>query len=57
MSTQKQEEISKKKHDSDFWNQAISEVEDRLKKLRFTLRIYKQKRDRGDPWPGAKGAA
>jgi hypothetical protein len=52
MSTKTQEKVSQKTHDSAFWNQAISEAEDRIKKLRFTLRVYKLKRDRGDPWPG-----
>jgi hypothetical protein len=54
MSTQKQGEISSKKRDFTFWDQAISEAEDKIKKLRFTLRVYKQRRDRGDPWPGSK---
>jgi len=34
------------------WDQAISEAEHRIKQLRFTIRVYKQNRDRGEPWPG-----
>jgi hypothetical protein len=34
------------------WDQAISEAQDKIKGLKFTVRVYRQKRDRGDPWPG-----
>ena len=54
MPTRKQGDIAPKPTDSTFWDQAIADAEDRIKKLKFTLRVYRQKRDRGEPWPGLK---
>jgi hypothetical protein len=37
------------------WNQAITEAKMRIKQLRYTIKVYQELRDAGEPWPGAGG--
>lgn len=34
------------------WDEAIADAKRRIKELQFTVRVYKQRRDKGEPWPG-----
>lgn len=34
------------------WDDAISDIEQRLKDLEFSLRVFKDRKRKGEPWPG-----
>jgi hypothetical protein len=36
------------------WDQAIAEAKNKISALRFTIKVYKDRRKRGEPWPGDK---
>jgi hypothetical protein len=56
MTTQKYTSRKKKQEENSEWDQAISDAQEKINALRFTVRVYKQRRDRGDPWPRTKSA-
>lgn len=33
------------------WNQAIREAKAKIKQLQYTIRVFKELRDAGEPWP------
>ena len=34
------------------WDIGIADAKRRIKELRFTIRVYSERKKRGDPWPG-----
>jgi hypothetical protein len=36
------------------WDQVILEAQRRIKELRFTIKIYRERKARGEPWPGTQ---
>ena len=47
--------VKKKKHKGEFsrWDEAIGEAKKRIKDLKFTIKVYEERRDRNEPWPGS----
>jgi len=39
------------------WDEAITDAKKMINKLRFTIKVYSERRDRGEPWPGEKRTA
>lgn len=39
------------------WDQAIADVRKRIKELQFTLSVFEQRKNAGEPWPGAESQA
>jgi len=39
------------------WDAGIALAKEKIRKLRWTIRVYKQRRDSGEPWPGNASAA
>jgi hypothetical protein len=44
--------ISQDSKASLMWNQAISEAKAKIKALRYTIKVYEERRDAGETWPG-----
>ena len=36
------------------WDQAISEAKEKIKELRYTIKVFSELRDAGEPWPGKR---
>ncbi len=34
------------------WDRAIADAKERIKRLRYTIRIYRARKRAGDAWPG-----
>lgn len=43
---------SKKRPENSGWDAGIALAKEKIRKLRWTIRVYKQRRDSGEPWPG-----
>ena len=35
------------------WDEAIGDAEEKIRKLRWTIRVYKERKIAGEPWPGS----
>jgi hypothetical protein len=38
------------------WDQAITEAKTKIKRLQYTIKVFKELRDSGEPWPGGSCA-
>jgi hypothetical protein len=38
------------------WDQVILEAQRRIKDLRFTIKVYRERKARGDRWPGTQSS-
>ena len=36
------------------WDQVILEARRRIRNLRFTIKVYQERKARGEPWPGTQ---
>jgi hypothetical protein len=41
----------------ELWEEAISDAERRIQKLRNSIRVFAARRDAGEPWPGKRHSA
>jgi hypothetical protein len=37
------------------WDDAIADVQERIKDLEFSLKVFKDRKKKGEPWPGTEG--
>jgi hypothetical protein len=42
----------KRKAKASGWDMGIADAKRRIKELRFTIRIFTERKKRGEPWPG-----
>jgi hypothetical protein len=38
------------------WDRAIADAKARIKKLEFSIRVFRQRKRNGEPWPGESAA-
>lgn len=38
------------------WDDAISDLQHRIKDLEFSLRVFRERKAKGEPWPGDESA-
>jgi hypothetical protein len=51
MSIKKQEQnLANLKHKSG-WDMAIADAKERIKRLRYSIRVFEARKKAGDPWP------
>ncbi len=36
------------------WDEAISDAQEKINRLKFTIKVYSERRARGDQWPGER---
>ena len=34
------------------WDQAINDAKSKIKQLQYTIKVFRELRDSGEPWPG-----
>jgi hypothetical protein len=37
------------------WDQVIEEAKERILKLEISIKVFSEKKERGEPWPGSSG--
>lgn len=57
MSIKKASKKSEKIAEVSGWDLGIALAKERIRKLRWTIRVYKQRRDNGESWPGENVAS
>jgi hypothetical protein len=44
---------AKARRSSNPWDDAITEAKQKIRALRYTIRVYEARKRAGDPWPGS----
>ena len=42
---------------SEGWDSAIADAKERIRRLRFSIKIFEQHQKRGEPWPTSENAS
>jgi hypothetical protein len=53
MSTTSQVKSERQGKNSSGWDQAIADARKKIEKLEFSIRVFKQRKEAGEQWPGS----